>query len=68
VNTWTLIIIALAWLPYPFAGVANVSAEVLEGKRHKDAGFSFLPELIVFPALLFGIASLIDCFAMPWGR
>ena len=27
-----------------------------------------MPELIVFPPLFFGIAMLIDYFAMPWGR
>lgn len=68
-SIWTLIIlIALAWLSYPFAGVASVSADVLEGKRPKGAGFSFLPELILYPAVFLGIAAMIDSFAMPWGR
>jgi hypothetical protein len=68
-SIWTLIIlIALAWLSYPFAGAASVSADVLDGKRPKGAGFSFLPELIVFPAAFVGVAALIDFFAMPWGR
>jgi hypothetical protein len=68
-SIWTLIIlIALAWLSYPFAGAASVSADVLDGKRPKGAGFTFLPELIVFPAAFFGMAALIDDFAMPWGR
>jgi hypothetical protein len=68
-STWTLLIlIGLAWLSYPFAGAASVSADVLDGKRPKDAGFSFLPELIIFPAAFFGVAALVDYFAMPWGR
>jgi hypothetical protein len=41
---------------------------VSERKRPKGAGFSFLPELIVFPAAFFGAAAVIDRLAMPWGR
>jgi hypothetical protein len=68
-SNWTLLIfIGIAWLSYPFAGAASVSADVVDGKRPKGAGFSFLPELIVFPAAFFGVAALIDSFAMPWGR
>jgi hypothetical protein len=67
-SNWTLLIlIGLAWLSYPFAGAAKVSADVLDAKQRRGAGFSFLPELIVFPAAFFGAAALIDYFAMPWG-
>jgi hypothetical protein len=68
-SIWTLVIlIALAWLLYPFAGAAGVRMAVHEGKRPKDAGFSFLPELIVFPIAFLGAAAVIDYFAMPYGR
>jgi hypothetical protein len=68
-SIWTLVIlIALAWLLYPFAGAAGVRVAVLEGKRPKDAGFSFIPELIVFPVVFLGVAAVIDYFAMPYGR
>ncbi len=66
---WTLLLlIALAWLAYPIVGAIAVAAAIAEGTRPKDAGFSFLPELIVFPAMFLGTAKLIDYFAMPWGR
>lgn len=66
---WTLILlIALAWLSYPIVGAIGVAAAIADGTRPKDAGFSFLPELIVFPPLFLGLAMLIDFFAMPWGR
>jgi polyferredoxin len=53
---------------YPIAGAASVAVNAIEGKCPKDAGFSFLPEVIVFLAASFGLATLIDYFAMPWGR
>ena len=66
---WLLILlIASAWLLYPIVGAIGVAAAIAEGTRPKDAGFSFLPELIVFPPLFLGTAILIDYFAMPWGR
>ena len=66
---WTLVLlIAVAWLSYPIVGALGVAASIAEGARPKDAGFSFLPELIVFPPLFLGVAMLIDYFAMPWGR
>jgi hypothetical protein len=61
-------LVALAWLSYPVAGSANVAAEVLQGKRSRGAGFSFLPELLVFPAVFLGVAALLDHFILPWGR
>ena len=68
-SIWTLIIlIALTSLLYPLAGAARVQLAVLEGKRPKGAGFSFLPELIVFPLAFFGVAAAIDLFVMPYGR
>src|SRR5690349_9208447 len=68
-STWTfLVLISLAWLAYPFAGAANVFADVAEGKRPQGAGFSFLRELLVFPVAFFGVAALIDVFLFPWGR
>ncbi|MCC7375699.1 MAG: hypothetical protein IT581_13660 [Verrucomicrobiales bacterium] len=68
-SIWTLIIvIAVAWLSYPFAGGARLRLDVLEGRRPKDAGFSFLPELLVFPAAFLCTAIVIDHFAMPYGR
>ena len=66
---WSLIaLIASAWIIYPFVGALWVTAEVSQGTRPKDAGFSFLPELIVFPPLFLGFAMFVDYFAMPWGR
>lgn len=68
-SVWLLVLlIALAWLSYPVAGAASVSAAIHEGKRDKGSGFSFLPELIVFPAAFLCLAALIDWWAMPWGR
>jgi hypothetical protein len=68
-SIWTLIIlIGLAWLSYPIAGAAGCAEDVVDGKRPKGAGFSFLPELIILPVAFFGVAALIDFFAMPWGR
>jgi hypothetical protein len=68
-STLTLVIlVGVAWLSYPLAGAAGVAADVLGGRRAKGAGFSFLPEMIVFPAAFFGVAGVIDYFAMPWGR
>jgi hypothetical protein len=68
-SIWTLaILITAAWLSYPVAGAAGVAVAVSEGKRPKGAGFSFLPELIAFPAAFFGVAAVIDRLAMPWGR
>jgi|694.fasta_scaffold22624_11 hypothetical protein len=66
---WLLILlIATAWLLYPIAGAANVAALVADGKRPEGAGFSFFPELIVFPASFFIVAAAIDWIAMPIGR
>jgi hypothetical protein len=59
--------IAAAWLSYPIAGAANLGALTAEGKAAEDAGFSFMPELIVFPPMFFGIAWGIDRIAEPWG-
>ncbi|MBL9126083.1 MAG: hypothetical protein JNL97_00480 [Verrucomicrobiales bacterium] len=68
-SVWTLVILIVAtWFSYPLAGGAVVRLEVLEGKRAKDAGFSFLPELLVLPATFFVVAAVIDHFAMPYGR
>jgi hypothetical protein len=68
-SLWTLLILILvAWLPYPFVGAVGVAANVAEGKSPPGAGFSFLPELLVFPPLFLGVAALVDAFVMPWGR
>lgn len=68
-SLWAFVVlVVVTWLSYPFAGGAVVRLEVLEGKRPKDAGFSFLPELLVFPAAFFVAAAVIDHFAMPYGR
>ena len=64
-SLWILIsLIALFWLSYPIFGGIGVAALVASGERSDDAGFSFLPEPIVF----LGIAAAIDYIAMPWGR
>lgn len=66
---WMLVLlITLAWLSYPIVGALGVAASIAEGTRPKDAGFSFMPELIVFPPLFLGVAVLVDHFALPWGR
>jgi hypothetical protein len=62
------VLMGLAWLTYPIAGTANTSADVLEGKRPRGAGFSFLPELLFLPAVFLGAAELLDHFIAPWGR
>lgn len=63
-----LLLIALAWLSYPFAGAARVTADKIEGKRTPGEGFSCLPELIIFPLVSLGLAYLIDWVAMPYGQ
>lgn len=63
-----LVLLAAAWLTYPLAGIADVRASVAEKKRPPGSGFSFLPELIVFPASFLGVSWLIDWIAKPWGR
>jgi hypothetical protein len=66
---WLLILlVATAWGIYPFAGAANVAALVAQGKRPVGAGFSSVPELIVYPACFLTAAAAVDWIAMPWGR
>ena len=68
-SIWILIsLIALFWILYPIFGATGVGAAISRGDRPEDAGFSFLPETIVFPPVFFGIAMAIDYVAMPWGR
>jgi len=68
-SLWILTsLIALFWLSYPVFGAIRVSASIARGDRPTDAGFSFLPELIVFPPAFFVVAVAIDYIAMPWGR
>jgi len=68
-SIWILIsLIALYWLSYPIFGAIGVAAAVSRGERPEDAGFSFMPELIVFPPVFFGFAMAIDHVALPWGR
>lgn len=63
-----VLLIAVTWLLYPIVGGIGVALAVAKGTRQKDAGFSFIPGLIVFPPLFLGIAMVIDYIAMPWGR
>ena len=66
---WVLYtLVAAAWLTYPIFGAAGVSAANSKTDPPGDAGFSSLPELIVFPPIFLGIAFAIDSIAMPWGR
>ena len=68
-SVWILISsILLFWLSYPVFGAIGVSASIARGDSPDDAGFSFLPELIVFPPIFFAIAAAIDYVVMPWGR
>lgn len=63
--SWVLyLLIAAAWLTYPFFGAASVA----ETEPPGNSGFSFLPELIVFPPIFWGVAYAIDSIATPWGR
>jgi len=57
------------WSLWAVAAVAQRAAEdarrgIPEGQR---GGVSFLPVIPVFPAVLWGIAWLIDWAASPWG-
>jgi hypothetical protein len=66
---WELtLLVAVTWLAYPIVGAISVSAAIARGLRSQDAGFSFLPELLIFPPLFLGFAAGIDFLAMPWGR
>jgi hypothetical protein len=68
-SLWVLVtLVATAWLFYPIVGAFGVAAAVAEGSRPQGAGFSFLPEVLIFPPLFLGLALLIDYFAWPWGR
>jgi len=61
-------LVAAAWLSYPIVGAAAVSARNSTTDPPGNAGFSFLPELIIFPPIFLAIAFAIDSIAMPWGR
>jgi len=68
-SLWILIFsIALFWLSYPVFGAIGVALSVARGDSPSDAGFSFLPELIVFPPIFFVVAAGVDYIAMPLGR
>jgi hypothetical protein len=65
---WTLaIIITIAWLLWIVASLLSLEADKRQMKRLPDAGVSILPVIPVFPMLLFGIAWVIDRYALPWG-
>ena len=65
---WILVlIVAATWLAYPVAGAIGVAASVAEGTLPENTGFSFLPELILFPTLSVSAALLFDCFVDPVG-
>ena len=60
---WLLATVIIStWLLYPIVGAIGVAASVATGDSPEDAGFSFLPELILYPPIFFGIAVLIDSF------
>ncbi len=67
--TWWLLLIVLMviWLAWGAAGLLELKAQKLEGKRPPDAGFSIVPVFPLFPVVLFGIAKLIDVFVAPSG-
>ncbi|QDV26754.1 hypothetical protein [Aureliella helgolandensis] len=63
-----VLLILITWLAYPAVGIISLRAAIARGDRPPDAGFSYLPELIIYPPLFFGFAMLVDFFVMPWGR
>ncbi|WP_146534834.1 hypothetical protein [Rubripirellula reticaptiva] len=63
-----VLLIAITWLAYPAVGIIGLRAAIARGDRPPDAGFSYLPELIIYPPLFFGFAMIVDFFVMPWGR
>lgn len=67
-STWLLVtFITVAWILYPVAGALHVDLKIRQGRVPEDAGFSFLPELLVFPILFLVVAKGIDWFINPWG-
>ena len=58
-----VLLIAAAWIMYPFVGIINLRASIAKGDRPADAGFSYFPELILFPALFYVFAAITN----PWG-
>ncbi len=59
--------IVAAWAAWMLAGAWATPADVAEGRRPRDAGFSFVPVAPVFPLIAWGMALVIDGFAAPWG-
>ena len=66
---WVLyVLIAAAWLTYPFFGATWVAAQNSMTDPPGKSGFSSLPELIIYPPIFCGVAFVIDSIAMPWDR
>ena len=63
-----LVLIGLAWLTYPLAGAADVSADASEGISPNHAGFSFLPELFLLPAVEWAVALIAERRDGLWRR
>lgn len=61
------ILVTIAWLLWAVGGAAALHADKLENKRPKDAGFSFVPIIPLFPAIAISVAFVLDKVVAPWG-
>jgi hypothetical protein len=65
---WQLaILLCITWCLSLVAHVIHLGADIEEGKAHKDATVSIMPEVPFFPLVFFAVAKLIDFIANPWG-
>jgi hypothetical protein len=61
-------LVSVAWLFWAVGGALGLSADIAEGMRPHDAGFSLMPVIPVFPLMAIGLAMGIDGFAPPMGH
>lgn len=59
--------IIVGWAGWVFACVRELEADVAEGHRPRDAHFSLLPGIPVFPLFAWGLAAAGDALAPTWG-
>jgi hypothetical protein len=61
------ILVFLAWVLWAVGGVLALHADKLEHKRPKEAGFSFVPIIPLFPVVAILVAVISDLVVGPWG-
>jgi len=61
------LLVTVAWLLWAVGGALALYADKLEHKRPRDAGFSVVPIIPVFPLLAVLVAFVVDKLVTPWG-